>query len=206
MELVIVDSRSLGGGGRTFEQELGHLEITRLLRGIPRAGSRRSRRRGSPVIRKTVNVDAFAVREHFERYIAERGVRLEQLAAETAIRSMVDFYLEERVKQAVIDEDGDMLLFQWGTHDWGEGPSFEYGITRQLIVQDEEGDDSIWQLSLTLRYPSSDEARASGSGDEWCASPDDVDQFLAFIEDAPSTRFVRRTDPSRVQLDFEPTD
>jgi len=32
-ELVIVDVRSPGGGGRAFEQETGHLEIARLLRG-----------------------------------------------------------------------------------------------------------------------------------------------------------------------------
>jgi len=151
-------------------------------------------------------VDATSVRAEFERHLADHGLALAQLGAKQAVETMVAFYAAERVEGAHIDEDGDMLLFQWGTYDWGDGPSFQYDITRQLIVQDDDDDDAIWQLSLTLHYEPGEDAQALGSGDQWCDSPDHLDEFLHFIEDAPSTRFARRTSPRRVQLEFEPTD
>ena len=44
-----------------------------------------------------------------------------------------------------------MLLHQWGTYDWGEGPSFQFDITRQLISV-AGADDDMWQLSVTLHF------------------------------------------------------
>ena len=119
---------------------------------------------------------------------------------------MVEFYIERRADDANIDEDGDMLLFQWGTYDWGDGPSFEYDVTRQFTIQGEDDEDEIWQLSLTLHYPESEVASRAGAGDRWCCSPDEVDGFVLFVEHAPATAFARERLPERVELHFEPAD
>jgi hypothetical protein len=49
------------------------------------------------------------------------------------LEAMLQFYQNERVDGTRLDEGGDMLLFQWGKHDWGDGEHFEINITRQLI-------------------------------------------------------------------------
>ncbi len=42
---------------------------------------------------------------------------------------------------ATSTKTGDMLLFQWGINDWGNGPALEINITRQLIATDDDGDE-----------------------------------------------------------------
>ena len=114
---------------------------------------------------------------------------------------MVRFYVDERADGVDIDQDGDMLLFQWGTYDWGEGPSFQYGIVRQLMpTDDDDDDDDIWQLSLTAHFAPADEARTLGDGERWCSSPDDVEEFLDFVRQHPATIYADGHPPSRVEL------
>ena len=139
--------------------------------------------------------------DDFERFLEARGLTLDELDAEQATRGMVDFYIERPADDVDVDEDGDMLLFQWGSYG-----SFQYNITRQLITQDEDDEDEIWQLSLTLHYPEDDDARGLGSGERWCYSPDDLDEFVPFIEGATATAFARSRSPERVELEFGPAD
>ena len=56
---------------------------------------------------------------------------------------MLRFYGDESVAGCRDDGAGDMLLYQWGTYDWGAGESFEFDITRQLIFADDEDDDIV---------------------------------------------------------------
>ena len=62
---------------------------------------------------------------------------------------MLAFYGSVRFDDVDLAADGDMLLYQWGAYDWGEGESFEFDITRQLILGTGE-DEDIFQLSLTF--------------------------------------------------------
>src|SRR5699024_7432681 len=64
-------------------------------------------------------------------------------------------FAEYRVEQAELEEDGDMLLFQWGTYDWGHGRHFEVDLTRQVILPspDPEDDPSYLQLRCSFLYP-----------------------------------------------------
>lgn len=91
-------------------------------------------------------------RAAFERFATTWGVDLKSLDAGRALALMSSGYAPQRIGDAALDEDGDMLLLQWGVYDWGEGPSFEYGLTRQLVCQHDADDDAIWQLGLTLHY------------------------------------------------------
>jgi hypothetical protein len=114
------------------------------------------------------------------------------------IEAMLEFYRTERADDCSLDDDGDMLLFQWGTYDWGQGPEFELDITRQLIRGDGE-DDDIWQLSLTFFFP----RNAIASGDRWCHSPDKTDDFASFVRSHDAYATVAQAAPVRVELDFE---
>ena len=69
-----------------------------------------------------------------------------------------------------------MLLFQWGTHDWGRGAAFEVAITRQLLVACDE-DDEPRQLSLRFRFDQSEAPDGDEAGSEWCSSPSGLAAF-----------------------------
>ena len=80
------------------------------------------------------------------------------------VLAMVGFYRDVRATDVDVARRGDMLLFQWSTHDWGKGAHFELDITRQLI-RDGEDDEDIWQLHLTYRFAPAADLAALGQGD-----------------------------------------
>lgn len=137
----------------------------------------------------------------FRAYAAERAIDLAGVTAAQAVNLMTDWYERQRVDD-VSDQDGDMLLFQWGTYDWGDGPSFQYDITRQLI-RDGGEDDDIFQLSLTVHAAPTAEAKAIGSDNRWCESPAGLDEMRTFIGEAPATEFMRTAQVVRVDLHYE---
>jgi len=114
---------------------------------------------------------------------------------------MLDFYRQGRAEECLIDADGDMLLFQWGTYDWGEGESFEFDITRQLTVGDGE-DEDIFQLSLTFKFEPTAPLRQLGAGNRWCHSPEELEEFRKFIYGSPAFSAVRGEVPSDVDLEY----
>lgn len=100
-----------------------------------------------------------------------------------------------------------MLLFQWGTYNWGDLTHFELNITRQLMTggdgggdEDEDDDEGILQLSLTFRFPPTAELQALGSGNEWCATPSGLPAFRAYIDACPAFERVGCQAPFEVAL------
>ena len=96
-----------------------------------------------------------------------------------------------------------MLLHQWGTYDWAEGPSFQFDITRQLISVAGADDDDMWQLSVTLHFEPSAEARAVGQDDRWCHHPDDVEAMRRFILGSAAMDLVRGRRADRVEVTYD---
>ena len=121
----------------------------------------------------------------FIAFAAARGVNLSSSTPGEGLEQMFLFY---RSAPAVgcTRPDGDMLLFQWGTYDWGEGRHFELNITRQFIEQGLQDDDAISQLSLTYKFEPSDEHEAVGDGNHWCHSLDDLASFQALALSSPA--------------------
>ena len=119
------------------------------------------------------------------------------------VAAVVSWYQAERADDVALDQDGDALLFQWGTYDSVGGPSFQYDITRQLILEDEE-DDAFWQLSVTLHFLPTAETKALGSGNRWCLHPAEADAFRSFVEASGASIHVRGADPARTETRFGP--
>jgi hypothetical protein len=55
----------------------------------------------------------------FEEFLEGRGGGLADLTVRMGIAEMIFFY-ETVSPGACAPENGDMLLFQWGIHDWGD--------------------------------------------------------------------------------------
>ena len=101
------------------------------------------------------------------------GVSLEAPTAQDVERTwqVIREFASEPIEDALPEPETDGLLAQFGTYDWGDGPHFELGMTRQIIVADPDEDDDeqgvMTQLECTFRFEPSPELRTAGSGDLW---------------------------------------
>lgn len=139
------------------------------------------------------------------QFIESKAPHLSSLSPADGIAEMLALYLEERDDGCEIDEDGDMLLYQWGCHDWGHGEMFEFNITRQFMDAADE-DEVIWHLTLTFKFEPNDSLRSLAAGNRWCHSPDEIEDFRVFIESSPAYRTVADAKPDEVALDMQRAD
>jgi hypothetical protein len=140
--------------------------------------------------------------KEFEQYLRRAGEIQLPRFPRAGFQKMASFYTEVRADDVDLETDGDMLLYQWGTYDWGRGQMFEVDVTRQLIRGTGE-DHDIWQLHLTYRFPPSELLRAIGKGDRWCARPGDIESFEQFLMTHPGVAAVGSRDDGQVRLDYE---
>jgi hypothetical protein len=131
----------------------------------------------------------------------KQGGDLSALSLAEGVNAMLEFYREVRARGCDIAQDGDMLLFQWGTYDWGDGEHFEFDITRQFI-EEPGADEDIWQLSLTFRFAPEESLRALGSGNRWCHSPQELEPFVTFIRSTAAYTLVVEKRLVSVSLDY----
>ncbi len=118
---------------------------------------------------------------------------------------VVELYKKYRIENTRVEEDGDMLLFQWGTYDWGQGQFFEVDLTRQTILALDDPDDaadSMRQLRVTLKYEPNSETTKIGEGNKWCHSPGSADEFLAFLKSTTAFAWSSRNKPYAISVEL----
>ena len=136
----------------------------------------------------------------FQRYVEERASTIATLTPEKATAAMLGFYRDVRASDCDLDSDGDMLLVQWGTYDWGKGELFEFDITRQFIPTDE--DSEMRQLSVKFTVAPDDELRALGNGNRWCYSPKELPDFWKFVEALPAYGAACSHSDAKLELSY----
>jgi hypothetical protein len=141
-------------------------------------------------------------KSRFEEFITNSGFSVATLRAADATRLMLVFYREVRAADCPLDDNGDMVLFQWGAHDFGEGETFRYNITRQFILSGSDNDDGMSQLSLTVHFAVTDGLRAIQPGNHWCQSLEKADEFERFIRTHKATEAVLSLTPLRTTLSW----
>jgi hypothetical protein len=122
-------------------------------------------------------------RQEFEKFLGGRNLNERDLNLADGCEALLDFYRDLRPQGPVFQqhEDADMLLFQWGTYDWGAGEHFTFNLTRQLILSEDAKDDDIWQLGLTFEFEPNNELRALGRGNKWCFSLSGLPEFREYL-------------------------
>lgn len=141
-----------------------------------------------------------SAKTHFLKRLKAGDLALDKLTLVDGVAALISFYEEVRAEGCDVDENGDMLLFEWGAFDWGDGPAFEVSMTRQLVESEVE-DDEPRQLRLTFRF-NSPAAGTVRSGNRWCESPDGVPAFRKFISRSGAYKAVRETTPMAVELRY----
>jgi len=117
---------------------------------------------------------------------------------------MFAFYHDVRPADCLsMEEDGDMLLYQWGTYDWGNGKYFNLNLTRQFILDALEDDDAIFQLGLTFLYEPSRILQELEQGNRWCHSPAELRDFEQFVFSSNAYRAGLGLSPAKVELHYE---
>ena len=119
------------------------------------------------------------------------------LAIENYVAYRIDFTNEL--------SDGDRLLFQWGTYDWGKGKFFEIDLTRQVMFDFQEPDDqadSMQQLRVTFTYSCNEETENLGEGNRWCASPSTIAEFRAFLNSTGVTLWGNDQTPQDLKVNL----
>jgi hypothetical protein len=143
-------------------------------------------------------------REEFEAILRGRGLHERDLNLANGCEALFDFYRDKRPSGPVFEqhEDADMLLFQWGTYDWGTGEQFTFNLTRQIIVCEDAEDEDIWQLSLTFEFVSDDGLRSLGNGDKWCHSLAKLPDFREYVQRSAAFKACARHRVRRTVLEY----
>lgn len=139
----------------------------------------------------------------FRRFLQQRSVTLEPAALPELVEAVLAFYQTVPATDPVNALQADMLLFQYGTYDWGEGENFEFDITRQFIVSDDEDDDAISQLRCTVRYKATSDLRAIGGADLWCETKQEMATFRSAILNSPAYALAQNDCPRAVVISWE---
>lgn len=132
----------------------------------------------------------------FEDFANARGLDLRASTPREGIETMLAF----RAATACPGCSDDMLLYQWGSYDWGAGKYYEINITRQFVESELEDDDAISQLSLTYMYKPSPELLALGISNCW---EDGAPDFPQFIFKSPAFTAVADAKPDQLELFHE---
>jgi hypothetical protein len=145
-------------------------------------------------------------RGELERRLREAGVDVANPRWDDVGRALAAwqrFALDVRFEDVPPPEhDGDMLLVQWGTYDWGGGEAFELDFTRQFSFEDDDGEyEGMQQLSCTFRFPPTNELRAIGEWNQW-GSPEDADAIVTGVEATPGFRRLAQLQPEPSELEL----
>ncbi|MEM5515015.1 hypothetical protein WNY79_19195 [Pseudoalteromonas sp. AS84] len=119
------------------------------------------------------------------------------------ISFIIDLYEGNRIENTVMENDGDMLLFQCGRDSLSKD-YFIVDITRQIIPDLEDVDDAtdaMQQLSTTFKFLPSETAFALSTTSKWCSALNEVNSFKAFIENSPAFQWATKN--NLVKIDIE---
>ena len=136
----------------------------------------------------------------FSVHAKGKGINLDELSLAHFPRLLIDYYVELDFPELDRADDGDMLLFQYGTYDRGDGLFFEIDFTRQFyqFFADDE-DHEIIQQSFTF-YFDPDRFRHIASFDIWSNAVATLDDFRATILNSQGYREALAHRPEHFEI------
>jgi hypothetical protein len=140
--------------------------------------------------------------QKFEKFLSGKGLRQRDLTLAEGCEAVFDFYRDLRPHRRVFEQQGaDMLLFEWGTYDWGTGEHFRFSLMRQLIGEGPV-DDAMRQLRFMFEFQPDNELRALGEGDKWCESLSALPEFRDYVYRSPAFTICTAHQIRRAVIDY----
>ena len=143
--------------------------------------------------------------EVFRRHVAPDAAELRRTPLYDLISAAFSFYADQPAEGLAADEDSDMLLFQFGCYDWGEGEMFEFDLTRQFVDAHKSEAGAISQLRLTAYFAPDTELRALGRASHPCGSREGLADFRAAVFSSPAFVLVAPRERVRVEIEWAAT-
>ena len=124
-----------------------------------------------------------------------------RLGPERLLDELLGAYREERVEGCDPEAEEDLLLFQCGRFDWGDGEEFELDLVRQLTFRDARGEyDHLGQLHVTLFYPVEIAGDAELEFSLWSSECASLEQFAERVRSTAGFALACRHAPRRGEL------
>jgi hypothetical protein len=140
----------------------------------------------------------------YRDWLVTRRVPIASVSVRQLVHETLSFYQAVRCKGLASGEQSDMLLYQWGVYDWGQGEHFEFDLTRQFIEAGKRDDDAISQLRITAYFDPTEECRAIRAGNQWCKAVNEVESLRRFIEGSAAYTLAIQVVPRRVAVEWSP--
>jgi len=126
-----------------------------------------------------------------------------QVSIEGLIKEGIAFF-GECPAVGVVEEYGDMLLFQFGTYDWGTGPLFEIDLARQFLEPENDDEDAAMsQLHITRFYSPVRDLEVLGADERWCRDHSDLPDFSQWVIAQPALAAVSNMTPVKTIIRWE---
>jgi hypothetical protein len=139
----------------------------------------------------------------FNRFGEGKGTKVDSLSLSDFPRLLIDYYQEVEFTEVDRADDGDMLLFQYGTYDWGNGPFFEVDFTRQFYQFFTDAEDhEILQQSFTF-YFDPEPFRHIDSFNLWSNAVASLSEFEGAIVNSQGYREAVAQRPQRFEISIE---
>ena len=139
----------------------------------------------------------------FAGFIEGKGLRPESLSLSSFPQLFFDYYSDVRFGELAGEEDSDLLLFQYGIYNWGEGRFFELDFTRQYYQSfPEDESHSIYQQRFTF-YFSPEHFVEVPAFNVWSNETDDLDRFQETITASAGFKAAMQYHPTKFETTIE---
>jgi hypothetical protein len=143
-----------------------------------------------------------AITASFKKWIKDQGLKEKDLSLSSLPDLFLSYFQHIQFETVGEENDGDMLLYEYGTYDWGQGEQFQIGLTRQLIeAHDEEveQEDFMYQLQVTFFYPASGFESVS-SFNQWSSDSLSLTDFQRMIVNSVGYQTALPKTPLRLEI------
>jgi hypothetical protein len=137
------------------------------------------------------------VENEYKKWLEKTFHNAQPANVDEIINISLTLFQEIKVKGVAGDEeDGDMLLFQYGTYDRGESNFFQFDITRQFIKPNE---DEPYQLSMTLFF----EPIECKSYNCWSNDFENIEKWIEHIQGTEGYKLGKNLKNIKFEISFE---
>lgn len=143
------------------------------------------------------------INRSFNSFAEGKGINTSDLSLSDFPRLLIDYYKDVEFTEVDRADDGEMLLFEYGTYDWGEGRFFEVGFTRQFYQFFADAEDhEVIQQSFTF-YFEPERFQHIESFDLWSNAAATLAEYEKAIVGSEGYLEALRRRPERFEISIE---